>query len=234
MFGAVVSSTGRAGSRNTFSNLEVQAPKPLDWADGSSPWSAQEKNWSPFLSKGQTYVHQWLAEPFTGSTVALEVDASSSRISKRHVCPGSGARLRRILKVDDGTAVAGGTNGLALNASHSIAVGHTFIEAPNALRMYAQFAYLFSSAAPFCIVAATRRFHLSVATTTVSRLTADFAPLPTTAHTAPHVGNAAIQFPTSLVAVDGGALQLAWGRGDRASHLSTLDAKWIVQQMALT
>ena len=76
-------------------------------------------------------------------------------------------------------------------------------------------------------------FHLAAPNDAVSaRDTRDPLRVPTRSisHMGP-LGNTNIQFPMSLVLTSDETLQLAWGRGDRASHLSALHPEWLTSRL---
>ena len=129
--------------------------------------------------------------------------------------------------------IAGGTNAVPIRGgARLLALGHTFA-ATRPYRVYASFAYVVDTRAPFCVRAATPPFHLAAPNDAVSASdTRDPLRVPTRSisHMGP-LGNTNIQFPMSLVLTSEETLQLAWGRGDRASHLSALHPEWLTSRL---
>ena len=134
-----------------------------------------------------------------------------------------------------------GTNAVRLNATHFLAFGHA-AHSVKPFRVYGQFAYLFASAPPFCVEAATPEFHLRPPYFAEGRfddaVDGGFLPVPkaTVGGGGKRFGNLGIQFPMSL-STDGDAraptLQLSWGRGDRDTFLSVLRADWLCARMVV-
>ena len=212
--------------------LALGVPRPLgDW--NGTTWGPQEKNWAPFVAGRRTYAHQWLADPKTGSSVAYRVHAPSGTLLERHVCAEAGTALRAALHVNRNAWIAGGTNAVPIRGgARLLALGHTFA-ATRPYRVYASFAYVVDTRAPFCVRAATPPFHLAAPNDAVSASdTRDPLRVPTRSisHMGP-LGNTNIQFPMSLVLTSDETLQLAWGRGDRASHLSALHPEWLTSRL---
>lgn len=183
-----------------------------------------ERFWSPFLVDDRLYAHQWLYNHEQSTTLEI-IDAE---VVTAHTCTSASLWSTVRPGVDKSVArLSGGTNAVAVNATHHLAIGRSA-----AGRGYAMFAYTFESKPPFCIVAATHEFQLNPPPSCLQFY--DEAGLqPRDAFRFDKDDGKSVQRPVAL-ALDANrtALHLSWGVvSDRATYFSAVSLAWLLGKM---